>query len=61
MIDDDGHIRIKDGLVAKDVAFIRNVTFKTSIDDIIMTNEFRFYISKRNQELNQNDFKELVG
>lgn len=60
MIDTDGHIRIKDGLVAKDVAFIRNVTFKTSLDDAIMTDEFRFYISKRNEELNADNFKDLA-
>lgn len=60
MIDDDGHIRIKDGLVSKDIAFIRSVTFKTSLDDTIMTDKFRFYIAKRNQELNKNNFKELA-
>ena len=51
MIDDNGHIRIKDGLVAKDMAFIRSVTFKTSIDEAILTDDFRWYISKRNEEL----------
>lgn len=60
MIDDDGHIRIKDGLVSKDIAFIRSVPFKTSLDDTIMTDKFRFYIAKRNQELNKNNFKELA-
>lgn len=60
MIDDDGHIRIKNGLVSKDIAFIRSVTFKTSLDDTIMTDKFRFYIAKRNQELNKNNFKELA-
>ena len=60
MIDDDGHIRIKDGLVSKDIAFIRSVTFKTSLDDTIMTDKFRSYIAKRNQELNKNNFKELA-
>lgn len=60
MIDNNGHVRIKDGLVAKDIAFIRSVTFKTSLDDAIMTDDFRFYISKRNQGLNINNFQVLV-
>lgn len=51
MIDKNGHVRIKDGLVAKDVAFIRDTTIKTSLDDAIMTDDFRWYISKRNEEL----------
>lgn len=60
MIDNDGHVRIKDGLVAKDIAFIRSVTFKTSLDDAIMTDDFRWYIAKRNQELNTDNFQELA-
>lgn len=51
MIDGNGHVRIKDGLVAKDLAFIRDTTFKTSLDEAIMTDDFRWYISKRNEEL----------
>lgn len=60
MIDNDGHVRIKDGLVAKDIAFIRSVTFKTSLDDAIMTDDFKWYIAKRNQELNTENFQELA-
>lgn len=60
MIDDNGHIRIKDGLVAKDMAFIRSVTFKTSIDEAILTDDFRWYISKRNEELDILHSQELV-
>lgn len=60
IIDGNGHIRIKDGLVAKDVAFIRSVTFKTSIDETILTDDFRWYISKRNEELDLLHSHELV-
>lgn len=60
MIDGNGHIRIKDGLVAKDMAFIRSVTFKTSIDETILTDDFRWYISKRNEELDLLHSHELV-
>ncbi len=60
MIDSSGHVRIKDSLVAKDAAFIRNTTFKTSLDDAIMTDDFRWYISKRNEELNLAQYIDLV-
>lgn len=60
IIDGNGHIRIKDGLVAKDMAFIRSVTFKTSIDEAILTDDFRWYISKRNEELDLLHSHELV-
>lgn len=60
MIDSSGHVRIKDCLVAKDAAFIRDTTFKTSLDDAIMTDDFRWYISKRNEELNLAQYIDLV-
>ena len=60
MIDGNGHIRIKDGLVAKDMAFIRSVTFKTSIDKAILSDDFRWYISKRNETLDLLHSQELV-
>ena len=60
MIDSNGHVRIKDSLVAKDAAFIRDTTFKTSLDDAIMTDDFRWYISKRNEELNLAQYIDLV-
>lgn len=59
MIDSSGHVRIKDSLVAKDAAFIRNTTFNT-LDDAIMTDNFRWYISKRNEELNLAQYIDLV-
>lgn len=60
MIDSNGHVRIKDSLVAKDAAFIRDTTFKTSLDDAIMTDDFRWYLSKRNEELNLARYIDLV-
>lgn len=60
IIDSNGHVRIKDSLVAKDVAFIRDTTFKTSLDEAIMTDDFRWYISKRNEELNLAQYIDLV-
>lgn len=60
MIEPNGHIRIKDGLVAKDIAFIRSITFKTSLDRAILTGEFKWYISKRNENLNLAHSQELA-
>lgn len=60
MIDNEGHVRIKDGLVTKDIAFIRATTFNTSLDESIMTDEFRWYISKRNEELDLEHSNELA-
>ena len=60
MIDSSGHVRIKDSLVAKDAAFIRDTTFNTTLDDAIMTDDFRWYISKRNEELNIAQYIDLV-
>lgn len=60
MIDSNGHIRIKDSLVAQDVAFIRGTTLTTTLDNAIMTDIFRWYISKRNEELNLAQYVDLV-
>lgn len=51
LIDNNGHVRIKDSLVVKDVAFIRDTTFQTALNDTIMTDAFRWYLSKRNETL----------
>lgn len=51
LIDENGCIRIKDGLVANDIAFIRNTTFKTSLDDVLLTSDFKWYVSKRYENL----------
>lgn len=60
MIDRNGHIRIKDGLAAKDIAFIRNTTFTILLDETIMTDDFRWYIAKRNEELDLAHSQELA-
>ena len=60
MIDYNGHIRIKDGLVAKDIAFIRDTTFNTSLDKSMLTDDFRWYISKRNEYLDLSLSHELT-
>lgn len=60
MIDNNGHVRIKDDLAAKDKAFIRSITFRVSIDDAILSDDFRFYISKRNEELDIEHTQELA-
>ena len=59
-IDTNGRLRIKDGLIAKDIAFIRSTTFTVSLDEAIMSDDFRWYISKRNEELNLNNYTELA-
>ena len=60
MLDSNGKLRIKDGLVAKDIAFIRDTTFTTSLDDSILTKEFKWYISKRNENVDIQHSHELV-
>ena len=60
MLDKNGHVRIKDGLVANDIAFIRNTTFKTSLDDTIITDNLRWYIEKRNENIDLANSQELV-
>lgn len=60
MIDNNGHVKIKDGLVAKDIAFIRSITFRASLDDTIMSDDFKYYISKRNEELEIEHTQELA-
>lgn len=49
LIDNDGYVRIKDSLVTDDVAFIRNTTFKPSLDARVMSDEFRGYLARRNE------------
>lgn len=49
LIDNDGYVRIKDSLVTDDVAFVRNTTFKSSLDVRIMSDEFKEYLAKRNE------------
>lgn len=49
LLDNDGYVRIKDSLVTDYVAFIRNTTFKPSLDARIMSDEFRGYLARRNE------------
>lgn len=51
LLDDDGFVRLKDNLVADNVAFIRSTTFRTSLDARFLSNEFRSYLAKRNETL----------
>lgn len=51
MIDTDGVVRIKDGLVAKDVAFIRSITFRAALDLPLLSDDMKWYISKRNENV----------
>ena len=51
LLDNEGHVRIKDNLATDDVAFIRSTTFCTSLDTHFLSNEFRGYLTKRNEEL----------
>lgn len=51
LLDDDGFVRLKDNLVADNVAFIRSTTFRTSLDARFLSNEFRGYLTKRNETL----------
>ena len=49
LLDNDGYVRIKDSLVTDYVAFIRNTTFKPSLDARVMSDEFRGYLARRNE------------
>ena len=51
MIDTNGFVRIKDGLVAKDVAFIRSITFRAILDLPLLSDDMKWYISKRNENV----------
>lgn len=51
LLDNDGHVRIKDNLVTDAVAFIRSITFRTSLETRFMSNEFKDYLAKRNETL----------
>lgn len=51
LIDNDGKVRIKDGLVPTNVAFIRNTTSIVALDGAVLSDDFKFYIDRRNQNL----------
>lgn len=60
LLDNDGYVRIKDDLVADDVAFIRSTTFRTSIDPQVLSNEFRGYLLRRNEALDLTHSQKLA-
>lgn len=51
LFDNYGHVRIKDDLVTDDVAFIRSTTFRTSLDARFLSDEFKGYLARRNENL----------
>lgn len=60
LFDNDGYVRIKDGLITDDVAFIRNITFRTSLEARILSDEFREYLARRNETLDLKNSQRLV-
>lgn len=51
LLDSDGFVRVKDDLVKENIEFIKDTTSRTSIDDHILSAEFREYLAKRNESL----------
>lgn len=60
ILDSNGHVRIKDNLVTDAVAFIRSITFRTSLESRFMSNEFQSYLAKRNETLDLNHSHRLA-
>lgn len=60
LFDNDGYVRIKDGLETNDIAFIRNTTFTTSLEARILSDEFREYLARRNETLDLTNSQRLV-
>lgn len=60
LFDNDGYVRIKDDLVTDDVAFIRSTTFMTSLEARILSDEFRGYLVRRNENLDLTHSQRLV-
>lgn len=60
LFDNDGYVRIKDGLIKDNVAFIRSITFRTSLEAHILSNEFREYLARRNETLNLTNSQRLI-
>ena len=51
LIDNGGRVRIKDGLASKDISFIRDTTFTVALDGSMLSDNFKYYLSQRNQTL----------
>lgn len=60
LFDNEGYVRIKDDLVTDDVAFIRGTTFRTSLEARILSDEFRGYLIRRNENLDLTHSQRLV-
>ncbi|MCH5312514.1 MAG: HNH endonuclease [Prevotella sp.] len=60
LLDQEGYVRIKDNLTTDNITFIRNTTFRTSIDSRFLSEEFKGYLAKRNEMLDLAHFHRLV-
>ena len=52
MFDIEGHIRIKKGIVDKNASFINGITTSSSLLPHVLSDDFKWYITQRNQLLN---------
>lgn len=52
MLDTEGHIKIKKGIPDKNVLFINGITKATTLLPHVLSDEFKWYVSQRNQLLN---------
>jgi len=60
LFDNDGYVRLKDDLATDDVAFIRSITFKTSLDRHFLSDEFRGYLVRRNETFDLTNSQRLI-
>lgn len=51
LLDNEGYVRIKDNLATNAVEFIRSTTFRTSLAPHFLSDEFKDYLTKRNEVL----------
>lgn len=51
MLDNDGYVRIKDSLPKDNVEFIKKTMFKQCIDIRFLSDEFKSYLAKRNENV----------
>lgn len=52
MLDTEGHIKMKKGILDKNILFINGITNVTTLLPHVLSDEFKWYISQRNQLLN---------
>ena len=60
LFDNEGYVRIKNDLVTDDVAFIRGTTFRTYLEARILSDEFRGYLIRRNENLDLTHSQRLI-